>query len=219
MAVDVKICGLSSHETVEVAVGAGARYIGFVFYPPSPRAVTPNQAIELGKFVPAECQKVGVLVNPDDSLLEQVAPAVDAVQLHGKETPERIKAIKAATGKLIIIGLSVADASDFAPLAAYADIADMILFDAKPPKVKGSLPGGNGLSFDWRLLEGLELPYPWMLSGGLNSSNLADAVKLCRADAVDVSSGVEAKPGIKDKSKILDFLNLAATLQPDAPTT
>ncbi|MGI9494144.1 MAG: phosphoribosylanthranilate isomerase, partial [Geminicoccaceae bacterium] len=177
MAVEVKICGLKDDVAVKAAVDGGARYIGFMFYPPSPRAVTAEEAIALGRAIPADRLKVGVMVNPSDEEIEQVLPALDAIQLHGKETPERIKAIKEATGKLIFRSSSVGDKEDLLPLKAYAEVADMILFDAKPPKTPGSLPGGNGLSFDWRLLEGLNLRCPWMLAGGLHVNNLADAVR------------------------------------------
>ena len=214
MAVDVKICGLNDHLAVAAAVTGGARYLGFIFYPRSPRAVTPEKAIELGKGIPAGRIKVGVMVDPDDALIEQALPGLDAIQLHGKETPARVEAIKAATGRIIIKALRIGEASDLFPLVAYVDVADMILFDAKPPKTPDSLPGGNGLSFDWRLLEGLSLDRPWMLSGGLDADNLGDAVRLCRARAVDVSSGVEAEPGVKDTAKIQDFLNRAAALSP-----
>lgn len=219
MAVDVKICGLKDHQAVKAAVDGGARYIGFIFFPPSPRAVTPEQAIDLGQAVPADRLKVGVMVDPDDQLIEQTLPALDAFQLHGHETPERVRAVKEATGKIIIKGMSLGDASDLLPLPAYTEVADMILFDAKPPKTPGSLPGGNGLSFDWHLLERLSLHCPWMLSGGLHADNLADAVRLCRARIVDVSSGVEAEPGVKDIAKIRNFLNLAASLSPPAANT
>lgn len=216
MAIDVKICGLSNHPAVEAAVGGGARYIGFIFYPPSPRAVTAEQAIDLGQAVPPDRIKVGVMVDPDDLLIEQVLPALDAIQLHGRETPERVKAVKEATGKIVIKGMSIGSPEDFLPLPAYTEVADMILFDSRPPKTPGSLPGGNGLSFDWRLLQRLSLHRPWLLSGGLHEGNLAEAIRLCRADAVDVSSGVEAEPGVKDLAKIRGFLDLAATLHPPA---
>ncbi len=216
MAIDVKICGVTSHQAVNAALGGGAKYLGFMFYPPSPRAVTPEEAFELGKAVPSDRLRVGVTVDPDDALIEQILPAVDAIQLHGKETPARVKAVKEATGKLIIKAMRIGDAADLLPLPAYTEVADMILFDARPPTTPGSLPGGNGLSFDWRLLERLSLHCPWMLAGGLHSDNLADAVRLCRAPAVDVSSGVEAEPGVKNLDKIRGFLDLAATLQPAA---
>ena len=214
MAVDVKICGLKTEASVDTAIQCGARYIGFMFYPPSPRAVTPDEALELGRAIPSDRFKVGVMVDPDDQLIEEALPAVDALQLHGRETPERVRMIKQATGKVIIKSLSLGDATDLIPVAAYTDVADMILFDAKPPSSDDSLPGGNGLRFDWRLLERFRLHCPWMLSGGLDADNLADAVRLCRAGIVDVSSGVEAERGVKDLGKIKRFLELAATLSP-----
>ena len=212
MPIDVKICGLKDHQAVDAAIRGGARYIGFVFYPRSPRAVTPDQALELGRTVPPDRIKVGVTVDPDDDLVDQILPALDAIQLHGRETPERVREVKEKTGKTVIKALRIADRSDLEPLAAHAEAADMILFDAKPPTTPGSLPGGNGLTFDWRLLQDLKLDMPWLLSGGLDASNLADAVRLCRARAVDVSSGVEQAPGIKDVAKIQAFLERARDL-------
>ncbi len=217
MAIGVKICGLKTPETVAAAMQGGVAYIGFMFYPPSPRYVTPAQALDLGRDLPKKVIKVGVLVNPDDALIDEVLPAVDALQLHGQETPARIDAVKTRTGKLMIRSQSLGEAADLEPIRDYADIADMMLFDAKPPKTGQSLPGGNGLSFDWRLLEGLDLPCPWMLAGGLHTGNLEEAIRLCRARLVDVSSGVEAEPGIKDLAKIRGFLDLAASLDPPQP--
>lgn len=212
MAVDVKICGLKDHLAVDAALDGGARYLGFNFYPPSPRSVTLEEAVELGRLVPANCVTVGVTVDPDDHLVDRVLEALGAIQLHGKETPERVQAVKARTGKTVIKALRIGNADDLRPLKAYAEVADMILFDAKPPKTPDSLPGGNGLSFDWRLLENLDLDVPWILSGGLDASNLADAVRLCRASAVDVASGVESAPGQKDVAKIQAFLEKARSL-------
>jgi phosphoribosylanthranilate isomerase len=212
MAVDVKICGLKDHQAVAAAVAGGARYLGFVFYPPSPRAVTPEEAKELGGAVPADRVRVGVMVDPDDRLLDRTLPALDAIQLHGRETPARIEAVRRRTGKTVIRALRIGEAADLAPLDEVAAVADMILFDAKPPAHPGSLPGGNGLPFDWRLLQDLRLDLPWILSGGLDAANLADAVRLCRAPAVDVSSGVERAPGVKDIAKIGAFLASAAAL-------
>lgn len=214
MPVDVKICGLKDHLAVDAAVQGGARYLGFMFYPPSPRAVTPEKALALGQSVPADCIRVGVMVDPDDRLVDQALAGLDAIQLHGKETPERVQAVKRATGKTVIKALRIGDADDLRPLAAYAEVADMILFDAKPPSTPGSLPGGNGLSFDWRLLDDLSLDCPWLLSGGLNVDNLVAAVRLCHAHAVDVSSGVESERGVKDVDKIRTFLRQAAALTP-----
>jgi len=216
MSINVKICGLKDHQAVEAAVQGGARYLGFIFYPRSPRAVTPEQAIDLGKSVPSNCIRVGVTVDPDDDLVDQVLVGLDAIQLHGKETPERVRAIKARTQKTVIKALRIGDADDLRPLNAYAEVADIILFDAKPPATPGSLPGGNGLSFDWRLLEGLTLDRPWILSGGLDQANVGAAVRLCRAASVDVSSGVESAPGVKDVTKIRTFLEHASALEATA---
>jgi phosphoribosylanthranilate isomerase len=219
MAVVVKICGLNDPAATTAAVGGGARYLGFVFYPPSPRAVTPELAAELAARAPGDRTLVGVFVDPDDALLERVLAQVPlhALQLHGAETPERVRAIKARTGRLVIKALPVAEPEDLAAIPGHAEVADMILFDARAPKEPGRLPGGNGLSFDWRLLQGLRLARPWLLSGGLSFENLEAAVTLCRPPAVDVSSGVEHRPGEKDPDKIRRFLDLARTLAAPEP--
>jgi len=211
--IEVKICGLTDARSLAAAAACGARYLGFVFYPPSPRALRPQQAAALAAQAPAGCQTVGVLVDPDDALLDEVLSQVrlDALQLHDAP-PARVAAIKAATGRLMIRALSIAEPQDLAPVADYAAVADMLLFDAKPPPGPGTLPGGNGLAFDWRLLQGLAVERPWLLSGGLSAENLESAVRLCGARAVDVSSGVEDRPGHKDPAKIRDFLALAAGL-------
>jgi phosphoribosylanthranilate isomerase len=211
--VDVKICGLTDPDALAAAARGGARYLGFVFYPPSPRALSPERAAALAALAPAGCKTVGVLVDPDDALLDEILGQVrlDALQLHGA-SPARVAAIKAATGRLVIRALSVAGPEDLAPVADHAAVADMLLFDAKPPPVPGMLPGGNGLAFDWRLLQGLAVDRPWLLSGGLSAENLEAAVRLCGARAVDVSSGVEDRPGHKDPAKIRDFLAVAAGL-------
>jgi phosphoribosylanthranilate isomerase len=215
MPVAVKICGLTDAAALAAAADGGARYLGFVFYPPSPRALTIEQAAALARGGPAGRTTVGVFVDPDDDLLDQTLAQVplEALQLHGAETPERVRAIKARTGRVVIKALKVAEPGDLAPVAAYAAVADLLLFDAKPPKEPGRLPGGNGLAFDWRLLRDLRVGCPWLLSGGLSAGNLEAAVTLCRAPAVDVSSGVERRPGVKDPAKIRQFLGLAAALE------
>jgi len=214
MAIEVKICGLRDKRALAAAAAGGARYLGLVFYPRSPRAVSPAEAAALTAQAPDRCAAVGVLVDPDDKLLDEICRTVplDYLQLHGSETPERVVAVRRRTGRAVIKALRIADAGDLAPVAGYAEVADMLLFDAKPPREPGSLPGGNGLPFDWRLLQGLEVAVPWLLSGGLSADNLAAAVRLCGAGAVDVSSGVEQRPGVKDPAKITHFLALAATL-------
>lgn len=213
MAVAVKVCGLTDAEAVAAAVGGGARYLGFVFYPPSPRALSVERAAALAAAAGDGVAKVGVFVAPEDALLDQVLArvALDHLQLHGV-TPERIAEIRAHTGRRMIGVIPVAVAEDLAPLPGYAAVADLLLFDAKPPPAPGWLPGGNALSFDWRLLAGLEVPCPWLLAGGLDEANLGDAVRRSGARAVDVSSGVESRPGRKDSAKLRRFLALAAGL-------
>jgi phosphoribosylanthranilate isomerase len=219
MAVAVKICGLNDPPAINAAVEGGARYLGFVFYPPSPRAVTPELAADLAALTPGDRTLVGVFVDPDDTLLDRVLEQVPlhALQLHGAETPERVRAIRARTGRFVIKALAVAEPEDLAAVPGHAEVADMILFDARAPKQPGRLPGGNGLAFDWRLLQDLRLGRPWLLSGGLSLANLEAAITLCRPAAVDVSSGVERRPGQKDPDKIRQFLDLARVLDIPAP--
>jgi phosphoribosylanthranilate isomerase len=218
MPVEVKVCGLTEARSLAAAVEGGARWLGFIFYPPSPRALSPRDAADLAAKVPAACSKVGVLVDPDDALLDEILREVplDCLQLHGAETPARVAAIKARTGCAVIKALKIAQDADLLPIPGYAAVADLLLFDAKPPPDPALLPGGNGLSFDWRLLQGLEVGRPWLLSGGLSEGNLAAAVRLCAARAVDVSSGVERRPGQKDPARIRRFLEVAASLGPPA---
>jgi phosphoribosylanthranilate isomerase len=216
MTIEVKVCGLTDADAVAAAAAGGARYLGFVFYPPSPRSLTPARAGELARSAPEGIAKVGVFVNPDDALLDEVLSEVplDFLQLHGAETPVRVAEIRSVTGKAVIKAIKIAEAEDLIPVPAYAEVVDLLMFDARPPDEPGRLPGGNGLAFDWRLLHGLEVGRPWLLSGGLSADNLEDAVRLCRARAVDVSSGVELAPGRKDPQKIRRFLELAGTLEP-----
>jgi phosphoribosylanthranilate isomerase len=218
MPVEVKVCGLTDARSLAAAIEGGARWLGFIFYPPSPRALTPRQAADLAAKAPASCRKVGVLVDPDDALIDEVlrAAPLDCLQLHGAETPARVAAIKARTGRAVIKALKIAQSADLLPIPGYAAVADLLLFDAKPPPDPALLPGGNGLSFDWRLLQGLKVGRPWLLSGGLSAGNLAAAVQLCAARAVDVSSGVERQPGQKDPARIRRFLEVAASLDPPA---
>ncbi len=215
MSVEVKICGLNSREAVAAAVAGGARFVGFVFYPPSPRHVTPNEAAALVAGAPAGVARVGLFVDADDAAIEAALAAIelDMLQLHGRETPERVGAIKARFGRTVMKAVPVAGASDLAAAADHLAAADWLLFDAKPPPhMTGALPGGNALSFDWRLLAGRRWPKPWMLSGGLNAANLGEAVRISGAHVVDVSSGVEDGPGRKSPHKIAEFLRLAASL-------
>lgn len=206
----VKICGLRTAEDIRVAAEAGARYVGFVFFPKSPRNVTIQQARDLAVDVPLGVAKVALTVNADNDLLDAITSAVplDMIQLHGSESPERVTEVKARYGLPVmkVVGLSSAD--DLTRIADYETVADQILVDAKAPK-DADLPGGNGLSFDWRLLEGREWAVPWMLAGGLHAGNVAEAIARTGARQVDLSSGVESAPGVKDPAKIHEFMQAA----------
>lgn len=216
--VSAKICGLSTPETVDAAAQAGARYIGFVFYPASPRAVTPAQAAELALRVPPGIAKVGLVVDPDDALLDEIARVVplDMIQVHKVHDPERLAQIGARVGLPIIAAAPIASAEDVDEALRFAEPAQIILFDAKPAQ-DATLPGGNGISFDWRLLSTRRIPKTWMLAGGLSPDNVAEAVALTGAKHVDVSSGVESAPGEKDAGKIEAFVqnaNRSAAMPP-----
>lgn len=213
MSVDAKICGLSREDAVAAAVAGGARFVGFVFYPPSPRHLSIERAAQLAAAVPPGITRVGVLVDPDDALLVRLLAKVplDLLQLHGKETPDRVAAIKDRFRTAVMKAIPVADAGDLEAAPPYFAVADWLMFDAKPPK-DAAHPGGNALAFDWRLLRARRWPLPWMLSGGLDPGNVAEAATISRAPAVDVSSGVESAPGVKDPDKIAAFLARAGAL-------
>ena len=206
----VKICGLSRSEDVSAAVDAGAAYVGFVFFEKSPRHVSLETARALALDVPVGIAKVGLVVNASDAALDALIETVplDVLQLHGSEDPERVTAIKDRYGLPVMKAIGVADESDLVALDAYAHVADQLLVDAKPPK-GADLPGGNGLSFDWRLITGRRWPVPWMLAGGLTPDTVAEAVRLTGAQQVDVSSGVESAPGVKDANLIHAFVSAA----------
>jgi len=210
--VAVKICGLSTPEMVHVAVEAGATHVGFMFYERSPRNVTVTQAADLRALLPKTVQAVAIMVNPDDALVDEIARSVkpDLLQLHGSETPERVTAIKTRTGLPVMKVISVADAGDVATAEIYEKAADLLLFDAKPPKsMANALPGGNAVSFDWSLIADAEPKLPWMLSGGLTPDNVAEAIAQTGARMVDVSSGVEDAPGQKNEALIRAFVKAA----------
>ncbi len=213
MPVEAKICGINSAEAMQSAIEGGASYVGLVFYPPSPRAVSAEQAAALCAPVPAGVLKVGLFVDTDDGTLDSIvgkAP-LDFLQLHGSETPDRVAEIRRRTGRPVFKAIKIAGADDVASAEAYFGVADRLLFDAKaPPGMKGALPGGNALSFDWDLIAGYDWPLPWMLSGGLDAGNVGEAIARTGARAVDVSSGVESAPGVKDVGKIRDFLKAVA---------
>lgn len=208
--VSVKICGLSTPETLDAAISAGARYIGFVFYPPSPRSVSPQQAAELAHRVPPGVAKVGLVVAPEDALLDEISQVVplDMIQVHKVTDPDRLAAIGARVGLPVIAAAPLAKPEDVEAALSYAEPAQMILFDAKPAQ-DATLPGGNGISFDWRLLSTRRIPKPWMLAGGLTPGNVAEAVALTGAKNVDVSTGVESAPGVKDAERIAAFVSNA----------
>jgi phosphoribosylanthranilate isomerase len=208
----LKICGVNAPAALAAAVAGGADYVGFAFYPRSPRYVTPQVAHGLAAQAPARLTKVGLAVDLDDAELAAILAAVplDMLQLHGGESPARVAQIKARFGLPVMKVVKIAGAEDLAAAAAYFRVADRLLFDAKAPKeMTGALPGGNALAFDWQLLAGKTWPLPWMLSGGLDPENLAEAIAISGARALDVSSGVEDRPGLKNPDKIRAFLAAA----------
>lgn len=212
MSVQVKICGLKTEEAISAAAAAGASYIGFVFFERSPRAVTLSEAMKLRRAVPEGVWVVALLVDPENAFLDELVTYVhpDLIQLHGAESPERVAEIKARTRIPVMKAIPVAGPEDVEKAALYEGHADMLLFDAKPPKTMiGALPGGNGLAFDWELIATRKPQKPWMLSGGLDAENVAEAIRIAGAGTVDVSSGVEQSPGEKDAEKIRAFIAAA----------
>jgi phosphoribosylanthranilate isomerase len=212
MSIEVKICGVNAPEALAAAVEAGAEYVGLNFYPRSPRSVTPDQAAALTAAAPPQLCKVGLFVDVEDATIAKTLAAVglDMLQLHGGESPARVAEIRARFGLPVMKAVKIAGAEDVAAAEAYLRVADRLLFDAKPPKeMTDALPGGNALAFDWRLLAGKTWPLPWMLAGGLDPENVAEAVRISGARAVDVVSGVEDRPGLKNPDKIHAFLAAA----------
>ena len=216
--VRVKICGLRTAGDMAAVVAAGAAYAGFVFFPKSPRHLTLDAARALALAAPEGLCKVALTVDADDATLDAITEAVplDMLQLHGHETPARVAEVKARYGLPVMKALGVSDESDLAGLLDMALVADQLLIDAKPPK-GAALPGGNGLAFDWRLLVGRKWLRPWMLAGGLSPANVAEAARLTGARQVDVSSGVESAPGVKDAAKIAAFVQAAAGVREGVP--
>lgn len=215
MTIETKICGINRPEAMDAAVAGGAAMVGLVFYPPSPRCVSLDAAAALAGRVPPGVAKVGLLVDPDDDAVAELLARVplDLLQLHGSESPRRVAEIRRLAGRPVMKAVKVAAAEDLDAAAPYAAVAERLLFDAKAPRhMTDALPGGNAVAFDWRLLAGRTWPRPWMLSGGLDAENLAEAVAVSGALAVDVSSGVEDRPGAKSPAKIADFLARAKTL-------
>jgi phosphoribosylanthranilate isomerase len=210
MTIEVKICGLSTAETMGAALDAGADHVGLVVFPSSPRHVEPERAAVLAAQARGRARVVVLTVDADDALIDRIMTKVrpDVLQLHGRETPERVAAIRQRHAVEIWKALPVGEAADLAVAAGYAGVADRIVFDARPPK-GATRPGGNAISFDWTLLTGLDLQKPFVLSGGLDAGNVGTALAVTRAPAVDVSSGVESGPGIKDIEKIGAFTRAA----------
>ncbi|HEY8578680.1 MAG TPA: phosphoribosylanthranilate isomerase, partial [Beijerinckiaceae bacterium] len=203
----IKICGLSTEESLEAAIAAGADMVGLVFFPPSPRHLSPARARALGAAAQGRVRKVALSVDADDATLDALTEAArpDALQLHGRESPARVLEIKRRFGLPVMKAIHVSTRDDLAAVAAYEGAADSLVFDARPPK-GATLPGGNGAAFDWTLLAGVDTRLPWMLSGGLNPDNVAEALRVTGAAALDVSSGVERAPGEKDPDLIRLFI-------------
>jgi phosphoribosylanthranilate isomerase len=210
MPIEVKICGIRDAEGMDAAVAAGADLVGFVFFPPSPRATTPTDAAALSARHAGGPIRTGLFVDPSDDAIAAVLAVVPLglIQLHGEETPERAAAIRARFGVPVMKALGVAEPADLDAVAAFAPVVDRFLFDAKPPP-GGPLPGGNAQPFEWRLLAGRAVPRPWLLAGGLTPANVAEAIATAGAPGVDVSSGVERARGVKDAELIRAFVAAA----------
>ncbi|MEZ5714143.1 MAG: phosphoribosylanthranilate isomerase [Paracoccaceae bacterium] len=211
MDIRVKICGLTRASDVAAVAASGAAYCGLNFFPKSPRYVSPAVARDLALAAPVGLAKVALVVDAGDALLDEIVDSVplDMLQLHGRESPERVAEIRARYGLPVMKAVGVAGEEDLAALEEHARAADQLLVDAKPPK-DAVLPGGNGLTFDWRLIAGRRWPVPWMLAGGLTPDNVAEAIRLTGARQVDVASGVERAPGVKDAGLIEAFVRAAS---------
>ncbi len=210
MSLLVKICGLKSADALEAALSAGADMVGFVFFGPSPRNLTLPAARAFGEQVKGRARKVALSVDASDEQLSGIVEALkpDLLQLHGKETPERVAVVRARFGLPVAKAIPVETRDDLSSVRLYAKVADWILFDARPPRT-ATRPGGLGRTFDWRLLDDIDRTLPFMLSGGLDAGNVAEALRITGAPAVDVSSGVESAPGVKDPEKIRAFVRTA----------
>lgn len=208
---DIKICGLKTDETLAAALAGGASHVGFIFFPKSPRHVEPQEAARLREAARGKAMAVAVTVDADDAQLDAIVEAMtpDMLQLHGSESPERVAATKARYGLPVMKAFSVREAADLDAALAYRGVADRLLFDARPP-VGSELPGGNGVSFDWNLLSKLDRDIDYLLSGGLNAANISKALLVARPFGIDVSSGVESAPGVKNAALITDFFRAVA---------
>jgi phosphoribosylanthranilate isomerase len=206
MALDIKICGLKTDEALAAALDGGASHVGFIFFQKSPRNIDPIEAGRLRELARGRAEAVAVTVDADDQTLDRIVASMspDMLQLHGKETPERVAEVKARYGLPVMKAFAIREAGDLDAIAPYRGIANRFLFDAKPP-VRSELPGGNGVSFDWRLLAGLDADLDYMLSGGLNAANIGEAFRMTNPPGIDISSGVESAPGVKDVPLIDGF--------------
>jgi len=211
----IKICGLKTPEALDVALESGADQVGFVFFGPSPRNLDLPTARTLGERVKGRAGKVALTVNATDDVLFDIVGTLkpDMLQLHGTEPPDRVVAVRTRFGLPVMKALPIAERGDLSPIRLYAHVADRLLFDARAPQ-DATRPGGLGKAFDWSLLTGVDIPIPYMLSGGLDANNVAEAIAVTRAPGVDVSSGVESKPGIKDPDKIRAFIRAARAADP-----
>jgi phosphoribosylanthranilate isomerase len=216
MALDIKICGLKTDEAMAAALAGGASHVGFIFFAKSPRYVEPAQAGRLRQAAIGKAKAVAVTVDADDAFLDEIVDKMrpDMLQLHGAETPARVAEVKARYGLPVVKVFSVSEAADLDRIKPFIGIADRFMFDAKPPK-GSQLPGGNGVAFDWRILAGLDAGLDYMLSGGLNAANIGDALRSANPPAIDISSGVESAPGVKDPALIEQFFRAVRTARDD----
>lgn len=214
MSLDVKICGLKTDDALAAALAGGASHVGFIFFPKSPRNIAPEEAGRLREAARGRAKAVAVTVDADDAALDEIVKAMspDMLQLHGEEAPERVAEVKARYGLPVMKVFSVREAADLEKIPAYRGVADRFLLDAKAP-AGSELPGGNGIPFDWRLLAGLEAGVDYMLSGGLNTANIGEALRLANPPGIDISSGVERAPGVKDVALIEGFFRAVKAAQ------
>jgi phosphoribosylanthranilate isomerase len=216
MALDIKICGLNTGEAMAAALAGGASHVGFIFFAKSPRYVEPAEAGRLRQAAIGKAKAVAVTVDADDAFLDEIVEKMrpDMLQLHGAETPARVAEVKARYGLPVMKVFSVSEAADLERIKPFVGIADRVMFDAKPPK-GSQLPGGNGVAFDWRILAGLDAGLDYMLSGGLNAANIGDALRSANPPAIDISSGVESAPGVKDPALIEQFFRAVRAARDD----
>jgi phosphoribosylanthranilate isomerase len=216
MALDIKICGLKTDEALAAALAGGASHVGFIFFPKSPRYVEPAEAGRLRRAASGKAKAVAVTVDANDAFLDEIVAKMqpDMLQLHGTETPARVAEIKVRYGLPVMKALSVSEPADLERIKPFIGVADRFLFDAKPPK-GSELPGGNGIAFDWRVLAGLDAGVDYMLSGGLNAANIGDALRLANPPGIDISSGVESAPGVKDPALIEQFFRAVRAARDD----